>query len=452
MDLIVIGAGISGVAVAAAAARAGWSVAVVEQHATVAQGASFAHGGLVLPPPFEPWFGPGPRMPEAGGLPWRRKARQQQADEAALASSGLLAALSQTSRAALATATDAHALEFEACDGGLYLFRTPAALERAGALAATLREAGTLSASTSRTLDANACRDAEPSLAHTEELAGAVALDDMLSGNCALAAKQLKASLTLHGVAFHMMRHAVAIHPEAGRVAVDMRTATDAAGAFAGVQAVGFETPLATPLTSAPRHGDGRRGRDGIERLYARRVVIAAGTGTTALLGGLGVALPTTRIATQSLTGAILREENAPRRILVDAERGVGIVRFEQRLRISTALSGQAGAAPSARQADSLTELLHDCAEHRVAGVARLNAAPSLCEHLLGADGQALIGPLPAARGHGPRSGDERVFVMLAGSHRGWGLAFGAADLLVRQMQGEAADDVTRALQPARLG
>lgn len=441
LDLIVIGAGISGVAVAAAAAAAGWSVAVVEQHATVAQAASFAHGGLALPVPFDPWFGPGPRMPEAGGLPWRRKARQQQADDAGLASCRALAALAQASRVALAAAAEAHALEFEACDGGLYLFRTPAALARADALATTLREAGLVSTATSRTLDAAACRDAEPSLAHTEDLAGAVAFDDMLSGNCALAAKQLKVSLTLRGVAFHTMRQATAIHVEAGRVAVDVRAATDAAGAFAGVQAVGFATLPPAP----PRQGDGG------ERLHARRVVVAAGTGTTALLAGLGVTLPTTRVAMRSLTGAILREENAPRRILVDAERGVGIIRFEQRLRISTALAGHAGAAPSARQVDTLTELLHDCAEHRVAGLVRLGAAPSTGDHLLGADGQALVGPLPAARGQRQDTAEARVFVMLAGNHRGWGLAFGAADMLVRQMQGEAPDETAHALQPARF-
>ncbi|MCY0388128.1 FAD-dependent oxidoreductase [Robbsia sp. Bb-Pol-6] len=450
LDLIVIGAGISGVAIATAAANAGWSVAVVEQHATVAQGASFAHGGLVLPAPFDPWFGPGPRMPEAGGLPWRRKAHQRQADDAGLAAWQTLAALSRASRGALTAAATTHALEFEARDGGLYLFRTQAMLERAGTLAAALREAGL----PSRTLDAGACRATEPSLAHTEELAGAVAFDDMLSGNCALAAKQLKTSLASRGVAFHTMRQAVAIHPEAGRVGVDTRAATDAAGAFAGVHAIGFASPLpaATPSHTGPR--DARRdsnGSNGIERLYARRVVIAAGTGTTTLLAGLGLSLPTVHVATRSLTGTILREENAPRRMLVDAERGVGIVRFEQRLRVGAALARRGGETLSVRQAEGLAELLHDCAEHRVAGVVRLSAAPSVCEHVLGADGQALVGPLPTARGRRTDAGEDRVFIMLAGNHRGWGLAFGAAQWLMHQMRGEAPDEQARAMQPGRF-
>lgn len=58
MDVIVIGGGIVGVATAYQLRAAGHRVCVVERHATVAQGATYGHGGTVLPTPLDVWFGP----------------------------------------------------------------------------------------------------------------------------------------------------------------------------------------------------------------------------------------------------------------------------------------------------------------------------------------------------------------------------------------------------------
>ena len=58
MDVIVIGGGIAGVATAYQLRAAGHRVCVVERHATVAQGATYGHGGTVLPTPLDVWFGP----------------------------------------------------------------------------------------------------------------------------------------------------------------------------------------------------------------------------------------------------------------------------------------------------------------------------------------------------------------------------------------------------------
>src|ERR1700758_441870 len=49
MDVIVIGGGIVGVATAYQLRAAGHRVCVVERHATVAQGATYGHGGTMLP-------------------------------------------------------------------------------------------------------------------------------------------------------------------------------------------------------------------------------------------------------------------------------------------------------------------------------------------------------------------------------------------------------------------
>ena len=58
MDVIVIGGGIAGVATAYQLRAAGHRVCVVERHATVAQGATYGHGGTMLPTPLDVWFGP----------------------------------------------------------------------------------------------------------------------------------------------------------------------------------------------------------------------------------------------------------------------------------------------------------------------------------------------------------------------------------------------------------
>ena len=58
MDVIVIGGGIAGVATAYQLRAAGHRVCVVERHATVAQGATYGHSGVVLPGSLDVWFGP----------------------------------------------------------------------------------------------------------------------------------------------------------------------------------------------------------------------------------------------------------------------------------------------------------------------------------------------------------------------------------------------------------
>lgn len=533
LDLIVIGAGISGVALAARAAAAGLSVVVVEQHATVAQGASFSHSGMVVPSPLDPWFGPGPVAPAVGGPPWGRKARLQAADDARRAAYATLAPLVAASRAALmetmattlATspqladtppsigASDetvaigaAAGIDYEARNGVLYLFRTPQALAQASALCSAFgktanaaadqaasnaatgtatRTAPTLSVESSddsdalegageaapgddavvpafayRVLDADACRIIEPALAHIEDVAGAIWLEDLWSGNCALAAKRLRAAPVCENVEFLLARRAVGVRIDSDRVFVDIQPATEAAGAFVGVQAKGFVTPSPEPLLRQAGHGRGSGPTT--QRLTAKRVAIAAGSGTSTLLASAGVSLPLLQVHSPSVTGLIVREEFAPRHTLVDAERGVGIVRFEQRLRASLAVLSKSHRDLPAKQLDRLTQTLHECADHRVPGAARLNADGGTGDHAAAADGLPIIGALPMVRAHnhggkantarrratassappietmhaGWDAHADRLFLSLPGTHRGWGLAFGAADIIVERITG----------------
>ena len=538
LDLIVIGAGISGVALATRAAADGLRVAVIEQHATVAQGASFAHSGLMYPSPLDPWFGPGPLAPTEGGLPWRKKARQTTADVARIEAFTALTLLADRSREALARATQTHDLECEAREGALYLFRTAQTLARAQALAPALTEAGI----GHRFIDADACRSLEPALAHADELAGAVLLDQVWSGNCALAAKRLKASLTatqdamqaalrnaaatgggLAGesaartfeevapqtpiptenpvglettlqadadapapaptptpapstgsVEFLLARRVVAMRVGIDHVEVDVRPAMQAAGAFSGVQAKGFTTPSSERLLNV-RHAD----QEATQRLRARHVVVAAGSGSADVLATANIALPMMPIVSSALTGLIRHDHYAPRRMLVDAERGVGIVRFEHRLRASIAVAGAkpgttaakmgaTGRKVTAKRLDELEALLHACAEDRIPGAANLNREAGTADHAMGADAEPIIGTIvlrsragshrgtaqatassPGNQSHARAAGPLHISV--PGTYRGWALAFGAADIILDQIQGLPTDPAFDRFSPRRF-
>jgi len=495
LDLIVIGGGISGVALATRAAADGLRVAVIEQHATVAQGASFAHSGLMYPSPLDPWFGPGPQAPVEGGLPWRRKARQTSADLERIEAFTALTLLANRSHDALARATQAHQLECEAREGALYLFRTAHTLARAQALAPALTEA----AIGHRFIDADACRTLEPALAHADDLAGAVLLDQVWSGNCALAAKRLKASLTATqtgiltagqtasqtavltdtavpstaSVEFLLARRVIALRVGVDHVEVDVRPAMQAAGAFSGVQAKGFTMPSSERLLKV-RNAD----QDATQRLRARHVVVAAGSGSAEVLATANIALPLMPIVSSALTGLIRHDHYAPRRMLIDAERGVGIVRFEHRLRASIAVAGKkigtsatknamAGRTVSAKRLEELEALLHACAEHRIPGAANLNREAGTADHAIGADAEPIIGtiaprarvgssrgaPLAAAlAGHATAHSAGPLHISLPGTYRGWALAFGAADIILDSIQGLPTDPAFDRFSPRRFG
>jgi D-amino-acid dehydrogenase len=503
LDLIVIGAGISGVALATRAAADGLRVAVIEQHATVAQGASFAHSGLMYPSPLDPWFGPGPQAPVEGGLPWRRKTRQINADVERIKAFTALTLLANRSRDALAIATQTHQLECEAREGALYLFRSAHTLARAQALGPALTEAGI----GHRFIDADACRTLEPALAHADDLAGAVLLEQVWSGNCALAAKRLKASLSTTqsairsehqveglsasgsasgnvstteptaastaSVEFLLARKVIGMQVGIDHVEVEVRPAMQAAGAFSGVQAKGFTMPSSERLLKV-RHAD----QDATQRLRARHVVVAAGSGSAEILATANIALPFMPIVSSALTGLIRHDHYAPRRMLVDAERGVGIVRFEHRLRAGIAVAGRkhgtpatkrapAGRTVSAKRLEELEALLHACAEHRIPGAANLNREAGTADHAIGADAEPIIGTIAvranAASSRGmplaaPVAGRSLphfagpLHISLPGTYRGWALAFGAAEIILDSIQGLPGDPAFDRFSPRRFG
>jgi len=502
-DLIVIGAGISGMAVAMRAIEAGMRVAVIDEHATVGEGASFFHSGVALPSPLDPWYGPDAPMPTPGGVPWRRAARERASNALRHARLAPWEALIAQSAARLDTLAQVHGIEHERRDGALYVWRNAVEFERAQALlvdwpkndappearnttshatpsdiggddavdhvatdaqhARTGKSAQALAdvdlegngapgntppgtaprfdlhGHAPRVLDAQACRAAEPALEHAEALAGGIAFDTLSSGNAAVMAKRLKQLLDAAEVTFFLARQALRVEVHNDGVDVSIRPAQQAGGAFSGVQARGFTPPSTTSILGVDaRQSDAARH---VEQVHASHVVIAAGAGSAKLLGTAGVPLPLQRVTRTVLTGTVLREDYAPRRLLIDAENSVAIVRFDRRVRVSACLRGPATTTigkvknkaaalppgPAKKALQAMPAQLHAWRDTLVPGAARFDAGVGESVALVGADGLPVIGTLKTRRG------ENRLHVVLSGAHRGWGLAFGAADLLFAQ-------------------
>jgi D-amino-acid dehydrogenase len=506
-DLIVIGAGISGMAVAMRAIEAGMRVAVVDDHATVGEGASFFHSGVMLPPPLDPWYGPDAPVPTPGGVPWRRGARERAADALRHARLAPLQPLIAQSASRLGALAHRYGIDFERRDGALYVWRHSVAFDRARALiaewptsqatpddapsapgdiadsaavseAASAAEAATATAPaetpdttptphaatpkidvyghTPRVLDVDACKAMEPALEHAEALAGGIAFDGLSTGNAAVMAKRLKQCLDAAGVTFMLARQALRIDVHGNSVDVSIQPAQQAVGAFSGVQARGFTAPSTTPILGM----DTRRSDPAqhVETIRGAHVVIAAGAGSAKLLGDIGITLPLQRVTRSTLTGTVLREDYAPRHMLVDAEHNAAIVRFERRVRVSTCLYGAPGlsnkggskgdglppGAPT-KALQALPAQLHGWGDTLVPGAARFDSANGESVALVGGDGLPVIGSLNT---HKHRNGDPRLHLVLSGAHRGWGLAFGAADLLfahsnLTEKQPDATADVS---------
>ncbi|KAF1025488.1 MAG: D-amino acid dehydrogenase [Burkholderia plantarii] len=229
MDVIVIGGGIGGVATAYQLRAAGHRVCVVERHATVAQGATYGHGGVVLPTPLDVWFGPTfmhHRRASRGGIvykpglngPVRRFVRQLaalRAPDAFEAQYAKLKPLVDLSREAIVAIEQRFGLEFEQRPGVLHVIRDKQEWAQAQTALELLRKTDT----PHRVLSAAECAALEPSVPADPPFAGGVLLEHDRTGNCPLFAKLVKQVLDEHGVQFRFGRAVSAIRVEAQRAA-----------------------------------------------------------------------------------------------------------------------------------------------------------------------------------------------------------------------------------------
>lgn len=414
MDVIVIGGGTAGVATAYQLRARGHRVCVVEQHASVAQQASFGHGGLMLPTPLDVWAGPQmmrASRPAKSGMVFKpgfsrqvRRFRQQikaTRDPVWFAERmRALRPLVEIARATLADIETRHDFDFEQRTGVLHVFRSAREFKHAASALELLVEHEV----PHEVLGGEQCARIEPSVPADDATRG-VWLPYERSANCPLYVKYLKQVLD-GDVQFEFGRVAVGMRLEATRATVELR----------------------------PREADAAR-RGELDTICGDAIVVAAGAGSPALLAHAGLVVPLQPARMHALTAPIALDERAPHVSVVDSARRITITRLSNRLRIAGAPLVQSGrkiAAPTrAPLMEQAISLLGQAAHDWIPGAARISVArPWDGLRLLSPDGL----PLAGATAH------PRLFVNCAHGPSAWALSHGSAKVVADLVSGAAPE------------
>jgi D-amino-acid dehydrogenase len=310
MHVVVIGAGIVGVATAFYLRQHGLLVTVVDSQPGCAQGASFANAGVLAPAYASPWAQPG--MPNKllrylfsrhaplvlrptlrpSTLRWLGRWLGECRAQRYAVNKERIYRLAVYSRTALHELADRHAIDYERSQGYLQLFRSSREFERAAPLRAWLSEAGV----PFRELTPAQARALEPALAEGAPLAAALHLPEDETGNCAYFTRRLS--------------------DLAVRAGVEFRFGLEAKRLVRGPHGI---QEIAT--------GDGP--------LQANAFVVAAGASSAALLRSAGIKVPLIPVLGYSLTAPILRHEYAPFMSFMDESYKVAVTRMGNRLRVA---------------------------------------------------------------------------------------------------------------------
>jgi D-amino-acid dehydrogenase len=430
MDVIVIGGGIGGIATAYQLRAAGHRVCVVERHATVAQGATYGHGVGVLPSPLDVWFGPTfmqTRRAAKTGIVFKpgfdTQTREFAKKLAMLNDPPLftkhyaaLRPLIDVSRDAIADIEAKFGFDYEQRTGMLHVFRTERDLELAESAIGLMQRLDM----PHRVLTPEECIAAEPSIPDDPPFAGGVLLSDARTANCPLFTKLLKQVLEDNGVQFQLGREVTSIRLDNARPAVEL----------------------------APRDGE-RRGSREVELIAGDAIVVAAGTGTPALLAPLDLPLPLHPLRLHTLTAPLAYEERAPHITIVDSVKRIAMTRINQRMRVTGGAVLQSVAKAGKPLGESMTRralaLLGQATHDWIPGAAKISTARAWDGvRLLSSDGLPVVG----ATSHG------RLFVNAAHGPAGWGLACGSAKVvadLVSGVEPEIPDSTLSALRIDRF-
>lgn len=407
MDVIVIGGGVVGVATAYQLHMAGHRVCVIERHATVAQGATYGHGGTLLPTPLDVWFGPTfaktPRPPRSGIVykpgfnsitrRFMQRLAELQAPDAFRDQFRRLKPLVDLSRETLADIETRFDFEFEQRSGILHVIRQARDWEQAQSAFELLREFEVQH----HVLSPAECAELERSVPTEPEFAGAILFEHERLANCPLFTKLVKQALEERaGVQFMFGRAVEAIRFDNSRAAVEL----------------------------APAENDRARARE-VDVVSADAIVMAAGAGSLPLLDRLGLRLPLHPARLFALTAPIAFEECAPHRAVVDTMRRITMTRANQRVRVAGAALIQPErelARPTPEPlVTAATAVLAQATHDWIPGAARISAAHAWDGvQLLSPDGLPVVG----------RTNQPRLLVNIGHGPAGWGLACGSAKVI----------------------
>jgi D-amino-acid dehydrogenase len=411
MNVMVLGAGVTGVTTAWFLRRAGFHVSVVERQPDAAQEASFANGGQISVSHPEPWANPSapfialrwigradaplklrPRLDAEQWqwmaeflrecLPWR--SRRNTAAIAALAVHSLAELRRLREEAGIADAYDAQGR------GILHLFFEAAPFARAKSRVEELAALGIAL----RPCSAAQCAEIEPALAAASatKLAGGLYAPDDESGDAMRFSQALAKILAADGVRFHY------------GASIERLRVTD------GRRIEGIEVCHA-------------KGRD---TLPADAIVVCLGSHGRRLLRPLGEQLPIYPLKGYSITAPVRDAARAPLVSLTDESRRIVCSRLGDRLRIA----GTAELGDDSLEIDpARVAAMLEWAETRLPGaIDRECATP-------------WAGLRPAVPGGVPiigRSGRyENLWLNTGHGTLGWTLACGSASALAALMRGE---------------
>lgn len=310
MRVLVIGAGIVGVATAHYLAEQGHEVVVVDRASGPAGEASFANAGGMCPSFAGPWATPA--MPlnvlrwmfrEAPPLKFRPRPDPRQWQWLARFLANCTTArfkrnktrmqrIAHYSHAKFRVLRDGLGLAFDGKQAGiLQIFRTGEEMAGGERAAGVLAELGIAHA----LVTGRECLAIEPGLTHaTVEIRGGLRLPNDEIGDCHLFARGLAENLEARGVAFY------------------------------------FDTPVRRLL----REGDAVVGVEtGAGVLRADAYVVAAGAYAPLLLAPLGIRLPIYPVKGYSITAGIVDPDAAPAACVMDEHSKVMISRLGNRLR-----------------------------------------------------------------------------------------------------------------------
>lgn len=404
-DVIIVGAGLAGVAAAHALRQRGHDVLVLDAHEGPARETSFANAGALTPSEPEPWNAPGVHWqllaslpdphsamklrlaPLPGLIPWGLQFLANSTPKRFEAASLANFALSRYSLVETQAVRDAHSLEFaNLARGTMKVCRDARALEPDRQTSQALTDAGLRW----QILDRAEMVAREPMLADVaEDLAGAVFYPDDESGDAHLFTKALASLAAASGVRFEYNSPVDSLIDRAGRI-TGVRTRT--------------------------------------EEIEADHVVLATGHASRRLLTPLGLHLPVRPVKGYSLSLDMSQLNQRPGLPVVDEQLHAIVSPLGDTLRIAgTAEFAGEDRTLRSERVDNLRMLL-----------GRLY--PSLADALLEGDNKAWCGFRPMSADGRPFIGETRapgLWLNTGHGHLGWTQAMGSAGLLAALMAGD---------------
>jgi D-amino-acid dehydrogenase len=405
MRVLVLGAGVVGVATAYYLAEDGHEVTVVDRQGAPALETSFGNAGNVCPSYATPWAAPGMRWKALKWLlqddaplrvDWKADGALLQWALAWLGNCSRhrfernkprMQRLSRYSLACLQAVRESTGIAYdETTRGILQLLRTEAELAAVVSHTRILDQAGI----PHKMLDAKGCVAIEPALAHAQApFAGGLHLPLDETGDCHLFTQQLAEHASRRGARFRFETAVERFEFEAGKVA-------------------GVGTS------------------DGVIR--ADRVVVALGIGAVPLLASAGVRVPIQPVKGYSITLPVARFERAPQSSVMDEHTKVAITRLGNRIR--AAGTAELGAGSLDARPDrfhtivrALRELFPDAADfdrpQHWAGLRPMTP-----------DGPPILGRTPIAN----------LFVNVGHGAQGWSMACGSGRIVAHLVSDKKPD------------